>query len=462
MKRILTLTFGLLSAVALAQKNGAITETMLQQIKQQNPPTATNRALRNALAANGINDLTQRADRPAVDAHFTYEVPTKGITDQKSSGRCWLFTGLNVMRARIIKDYNLGEFTLSQSFVSFYDQLEKSNLFLQSIIDYAKEPIDSRQNTWLFQHPLSDGGTFSGVQDLVMKYGIVPSEVFPESYNANNTSKMADIISLKLRQYGLELRTMVNKGKSDAEVQQRKTTMLGEVYHILQICLGTPVEKFTWTLRTADGKAVNTREYTPKQFYQEYVGKDLKNDYVMFMNDPTRPYYKLYAVDLDRHTYDGRNWTYINLPMNDIKKMAVKSLADTTMMYMSCDVGKFLDRKYGILDPDNFDYASLFNTTFPMNKAERIETYASASSHAMTLMAVDLDAKRKTTKWMVENSWGATSGYKGHLIMTDKWLDEYLFRLVVDKKYVDAKTLNILNSKPTLLPAWDPLFQEER
>lgn len=462
MKRILTLTFGLLSAVALAQKNGAITETMLQQIKQQNPPTATNRALRNALAANGINDLTQRADRPAVDAHFTYEVPTKGITDQKSSGRCWLFTGLNVMRARIIKDYNLGEFTLSQSFVSFYDQLEKSNLFLQSIIDYAKEPIDSRQNTWLFQHPLSDGGTFSGVQDLVMKYGIVPSEVFPESYNANNTSKMADIISLKLRQYGLELRTMVNKGKSDAEVQQRKTTMLGEVYHILQICLGTPVEKFTWTLRTADGKAVNTREYTPKQFYQEYVGKDLKNDYVMLMNDPTRPYYKLYAVDLDRHTYDGRNWTYINLPMNDIKKMAVKSLADTTMMYMSCDVGKFLDRKYGILDPDNFDYASLFNTTFPMNKAERIETYASASSHAMTLMAVDLDAKGKTTKWMVENSWGATSGYKGHLIMTDKWLDEYLFRLVVDKKYVDAKTLNILNSKPTLLPAWDPLFQEER
>ena len=228
MKRILTLTFGLLSAVALAQKNGAITETMLQQIKQQNPPTATNRALRNALAANGINDLTQRADRPAVDAHFTYEVPTKGITDQKSSGRCWLFTGLNVMRARIIKDYNLGEFTLSQSFVSFYDQLEKSNLFLQSIIDYAKEPIDSRQNTWLFQHPLSDGGTFSGVQDLVMKYGIVPSEVFPESYNANNTSKMADIISLKLRQYGLELRTMVNKGKSDTEVQQRKTTMLGK------------------------------------------------------------------------------------------------------------------------------------------------------------------------------------------------------------------------------------------
>ena len=462
MKRILTLTFGLLSAVALAQKNGAITETMLQQIKQQNPPTATNRALRNALAANGINDLTQRADRPAVDAHFTYEVPTKGITDQKSSGRCWLFTGLNVMRARIIKDYNLGEFTLSQSFISFYDQLEKSNLFLQSIIDYAKEPIDSRQNTWLFQHPLSDGGTFSGVQDLVMKYGIVPSEVFPESYNANNTSKMADIISLKLRQYGLELRTMVNKGKSDAEVQQRKTTMLGEVYHILQICLGTPVEKFTWTLRTADGKAVNTREYTPKQFYQEYVGKNLKNDYVMLMNDPTRPYYKLYAVDLDRHTYDGRNWTYINLPMNDIKRMAVKSLADTTMMYMSCDVGKFLDRKYGILDPDNFDYASLFNTTFPMNKAERIETYASASSHAMTLMAVDLDAKGKTTKWMVENSWGATSGYKGHLIMTDKWLDEYLFRLVVDKKYVDAKTLNILNSKPTLLPAWDPLFQEER
>lgn len=454
MKRILTLTFGLLSAVAFAQKNGAITESMLQQIKQQNPPTATDRALRNALAANGINDLTKRADKAPVDGNFTYRVPSNGITDQQSSGRCWLFTGLNVMRARMIKDYKLGEFTLSQSFLSFYDQLEKSNLFLQCVIDYAKEPIDSRQNTWLFEHPLSDGGTFSGVQDLVMKYGVVPAEVFPESYNANNTSKMAEIISLKLRQYGLELRDMVSKGKSATDLQKRKTTMLGEVYHILQICLGTPVEKFVWTLRTA--------EYTPKQFYQEFVGKDLKNDYVMLMNDPTRPYYKLYAVDLDRHTYDGRNWTYINLPMNEIKAMAVKSLKDTTMMYMSCDVGKFLDKKTGVLDVDNYDYASLFNTTFPMNKAERIQTHASASSHAMTLMAVGLDATGKTTKWMVENSWGPTYGYKGHLIMTDKWLDEYLFRLVVDKKYVDAKTLNILNQKPTLLPAWDPLFQAEQ
>ena len=192
MKRILTLTFGLLSAVAFAQKNGAITESMLQQIKQQNPPTATDRALRNALAANGINDLTKRADKAPVDGNFTYRVPSNGITDQQSSGRCWLFTGLNVMRARMIKDYKLGEFTLSQSFLSFYDQLEKSNLFLQCVIDYAKEPIDSRQNTWLFEHPLSDGGTFSGVQDLVMKYGVVPAEVFPESYNANNTSKMAE------------------------------------------------------------------------------------------------------------------------------------------------------------------------------------------------------------------------------------------------------------------------------
>mgnify|MGYP000008959687 FL=1 len=462
MKRILTLTFGLLSAVAFAQKNGAITESMLQQIKQQNPPTATDRALRNALAANGINDLTKRADKAPVDGNFTYRVPSNGITDQQSSGRCWLFTGLNVMRARMIKDYKLGEFTLSQSFLSFYDQLEKSNLFLQCVIDYAKEPIDSRQNTWLFEHPLSDGGTFSGVQDLVMKYGVVPAEVFPESYNANNTSKMAEIISLKLRQYGLELRDMVSKGKSATDLQKRKTTMLGEVYHILQICLGTPVEKFVWTLRTADGKAVSTAEYTPKQFYQEFVGKDLKNDYVMLMNDPTRPYYKLYAVDLDRHTYDGRNWTYINLPMNEIKAMAVKSLKDTTMMYMSCDVGKFLDKKTGVLDVDNYDYASLFNTTFPMNKAERIQTHASASSHAMTLMAVGLDATGKTTKWMVENSWGPTYGYKGHLIMTDKWLDEYLFRLVVDKKYVDAKTLDILNQKPTLLPAWDPLFQAEQ
>lgn len=205
---------------------------------------------------------------------------------------------------------------------------------------------------------------------------------------------------------------------------------------------------------------VDTRTYTPQQFYKEFAGNDLKNDYIMVMNDPTRPYWKLYQIDYDRHTYDGENWTYINLPIENIKEMAIASIKDSTMMYFSCDVGKFLDRQRGVMDPANYDYESLLGINFGMNKADRIRTYGSASSHAMTLMAVDLDKDGKPTKWMVENSWGQGPN-NGHLIMTDKWFDEYMFRLVVNKKYASEEILNVLKQKPTTLPAWDPMFAPE-
>ena len=175
------------------------------------------------------------------------------------------------------------------------------------------------------------------------------------------------------------------------------------------------------------------------------------------MNDPTRPYWKLYEIDYDRHNYDGQNWTYVNLPIETIKEMAIASIKDSTMMYFSCDVGKFLDRERGVLDPENYDYASLLGIDFGMDKADRIRTYGSASSHAMTLVAVDLDKNDKPVKWMVENSWGKGPN-DGHLIMTDRWFDEYMFRLVVNKKYAPKKVLDVLKQKPTLLPAWDPMF----
>ena len=179
------------------------------------------------------------------------------------------------------------------------------------------------------------------------------------------------------------------------------------------------------------------------------------------MNDPTRPYWKSYEIEYDRHMHDGQNWLYVNLPLEDIKEMAIASIKDSTMMYFSCDVGKFLDSKRGLLDLDNYDYESIFDVEFGMDKRERIMTFDSGSSHAMTLMAVDLDKDGKPLKWQVENSWGANSGHRGTIIMTDEWFDEYMFRLVVDKKYVPAKVLEVLKEKPTKLPAWDPMFTPE-
>ena len=462
-KIILTLLLAAPAVSVMAQKAGGISAEMLQSIKQAQTNTVADRALRNALAGTSINQLAITAENPAIgDTHFSHKVPSKGITDQQQSGRCWLFTGMNVMRAKMIKKYDMGEFQFSQAYSFFYDQLEKSNLFLQAVIDNADKPMDDKVVEWLFQHPLSDGGTFCGVQDVVMKYGIVPADVMPERFSANNTSRMASILSLKLREYGLTLRKAVADGEKKVAIEKRKTEMLATVYRILSLCLGEPPTEFTWTRKNAAGEPVETKTYTPQSFYKEYVGADLKNDYVMLMNDPSRPYYKTYTIDLDRHSYDGAQWTYVNLPMEEIKEMAIASIKDSTMMYYSCDVGKCYNSKTGVLSLDNYDFESLFATDFPMDKADRIRTFASASSHAMTLMAVDLDAEGKPRKWMVENSWGPASGYKGHLIMTDSWFDEYTFRLVVDKKYVPEATLKLLKQKPTLLPAWDPLFTPEQ
>lgn len=457
------LSAALVAMPAAAQKAGGISPAILSQIKGMQTTSPADKALRGALSASDINALTRNAAGIAAQGkYFSNEVKSSGITDQKSSGRCWLFTGLNVMRAKVIEKYGLSDFTFSPAFCFFYDQLEKSNLFLQGVIDCADKPMDDKLVEWLFKNPLSDCGQFTGISDIISKYGVVPADIMPETYAANNTSRMNKLVSYKLRQFGLELRDMAAKGKKGGNIEKRKTEMLATIYHMLTLFLGTPPEKFTWTLADKNGKPIETKEYTPVEFYNKFVGKDLKNNYVMLMNDPTRPYYKVYEINFDRHTYDGENWTYINLPMDSIKQIAIRSIKDSTMMYMSCDVGQFQDKTTGILSPDNFDYASLLGTPFDMDKEQRIKTFASMSSHAMTLMAVDLDASGKPTKWEVENSWGADYGHKGHLIMTDAWIDGYLFRLVAEKKYVSQSTLDLLKQKATLLPPWDPMFAPEQ
>lgn len=439
-----------------------IPESMLSRLRDGYAQNPNHKALRNAIAGNAIDVLAVNAEnRNNFDTHFSHEVKSKGITDQKSSGRCWLFTGLNVLRSQMMSAHNLGELKLSQNYNFFYDQLEKSNLFLQGIIDYASRPADDKMVEWLMRNPLSDGGQFTGIADNISKYGIVPAEAMTESFAAENTRRLNALLSLKLREDALELRKMHASKKSDKEIYARKEQMLSEVYRMLALTLGEPPTEFTWTRKDKDGKVVDTRRYTPQQFYKEYAGNDLQNGYVMLMNDPTRPYHRLYEIDYDRHSYDGSNWTYVNLPIEEIKQMAIASIKDSTMMYFSCDVGKFLDRERGYLDPANFDYESLMGTTFGMDKADRIRTFASASSHAMTLMAVDLDEEGRPKKWKVENSWGDGAN-NGHLIMTDRWFDEYMFRLVVDKKYATPSTLEILKQKPEKLPAWDPMFAEEK
>ena len=464
MRTTLTLTaLALTLATAAQTKDGGISAKMLQQIEQQNAPTAADRALRNALAANAIDLLAKNQQNAGeLDTYFSVETKKQNITDQKSSGRCWMFSGMNVLRANFTKRTDSLTVDLSQDYLFFYDQLEKANLMLQGIIDMGKKPIDDQRVQFFFQHPINDGGTFCGVADLAEKYGLVPSAVQPETYSAENTSKMASIIKSKLREQGLELRRMVAEGKKANAIQQRKTEMLTEIYHMLVITLGEPVKEFSYAFKDKNGKALTTpKRYTPKEFYQEIVGGPLNGTFIMVMNDPRREYYKTYEVEYDRHTYDGHNWKYLNLPMEDIETLAIASLKDGRKLYSSYDVGKQLDRKRGYCDTENFDYASLFNTSFNMTKAERISTFDSGSTHAMTLTAVDLNDQGEPLKWKVENSWGAAWGQQGCLIMTARWFREYMFRLVVDKQYVSEKLLKDYEQKPIMVMPEDPLFQED-
>ncbi|MBR1668490.1 MAG: C1 family peptidase [Bacteroidaceae bacterium] len=456
-----TLTTALLFCTLGLSAQG-ISQEMLTRFAQTQKLSGSERAIKNALAAGPVSALALNQDNQVEqDTYFSNSVPSKGITDQKSSGRCWLFTGMNMLRAQMIKDQHLPQgIEFSQNYLFFYDQLEKANLFLQAIIDTRKKPMEDQTVMWLFQNPLSDGGTFTGVADLVTKYGIVPKGVMPENYTSNNTSQFTTFLKRKLREDALMLR--VDSKATDKTLQAQKEKFLSEIYHMLALGLGTPVTEFTWAPKDSDGKTVYPpKKYTPQDFYKEFLGQDLQNDYLMLMNDPTREYWKTYEIQYDRHTYDGHNWLYLNIPMEDIKEAAIASIKDSTMMYFSCDVSKFLDRTRGIADLANYDYDAIFGVHFGMDKAQRIKSFDSGSTHAMTLKAVDLDENGKPLKWEVENSWGANYGHQGHIIMTDEWFDNYMFRLVINKKYASEKILKASQQKPTLLPCWDPMFSSE-
>ena len=464
MKKTLLMATLLMSGAGMVSAQTAITPKVLSQLASQEQ-TAADVAIRNAMAQTSLSVLATDIStlKGVTRSEFSYQVNTKGITNQRQSGRCWLFTGLNVLRSQAINKHNLPKLELSQVYLFFFDQLEKSNLFLQGVIDTADKPFDDRFVDWLFCNPLSDGGTFTGVADLVGKYGVVPKEAMPETYSSNNTSQIASQMKWQLRDYGMQLRKLAAAGSQKKQLEAEKVKMLGNIYHMLTLAYGVPPTEFRWEFRTASGSLVSDKTYTPKEFYKELWGDyNLNEQTILVMNDPSREYGKVYRIQYDRHTYDGHDWVYLNLPMEQIKPIAIEMIKNNEAMYISCDVGKFLNRSLGTCDMNNFDYKSLLGVELTMDKRERILTHASGSSHAMTLIAVDVDAATKAPlRWMVENSWGKESGFNGNLIMTDEWFDEYMFRFVFDKKYVPAEILKLTKQEPILLPSWDPMFAVE-
>ena len=415
--------------------------------------------MQNALSNNDINQLARKLENVNEDDHlFTYKVDVNGITNQKSSGRCWLFTSLNMFRPKAIEVFNLSSFEFSENYLYFWDLFEKANLFLNNIIETADKPVDDRLVQWYFNAPVADGGMWSSFANLVDKYGMVPRSVMPETNSSENTRYMVKFINLKLKEDGLALRDAAKNGQNEKQLHTMREEMLTDIYRMLALNLGVPPTKFEWRYEDKDKKVSDYVKYTPLGFKEKVLGDIRVSDYVMLMNDPSRPFDKHDEIDNYRNVEEGVNWHYVNLSNDKIKPMAIASIKNNMAIYASCDVGQQLDRNYGILDVDNFDYESVYGVSFGMNKAERIQTRSSASSHGMALIAVDLDEKDQPQKWQFENSWGEQAGYKGYLTFTDEWFDEYMFRIVIHKDFVTPEVLKIYQTKPTLLPPWDWMF----
>lgn len=445
---------------SFSQRNRELTPEVIQawEVHLKNQPQT--KMLVNAISNNDLKNLSLNRDQLSnLDFHFKYKVETYGITDQKKSGRCWMFTGLNILRPKIIKKLDLTSFEFSTNYLYFYDLLEKANLALEIAIETASKPLEDKTIEWLLRSPIDDGGVWTSLVNLINKYGVVPKEVMPETYHSENTGQMRSVLSSKTRESVLRIREMHEKKQSVEKIREEKIKMLADIYKILVYHLGFPPKEFEWRYKTKDDKISDTKKYTPMSFLKEMFPEFDTKQYVQLMNDPSRPYYKTYEIEYDRNTVEGVNWVYLNLPVEEIKKFAIQSIKSNEIMYFSCDVAKQLNSEKGFSSIINYEYSNLYGIAFTMNKKERIQTFESGSSHAMALVAVDTDANERPTKWLVENSWGANSGFNGFIVMTDTWFSEYMFRLVVKKDFIDEKTLSLFQQKPIKLPPWDPMFK---
>lgn len=369
-----------------------------------------------------------------------------------------MFAALNCMRFQVIKKQNLEDFELSQSYPLFYDKLEKANYFLESILDTLDEPTDGRLIAHLLAAPLNDGGQWDMLCSIVEKYGLVPKTAMPESVSSSATQEMVSYMTEKLREYACVLRKGHKAGKSMEQLKKEKEAMMETVYRMLCISLGKPPRTFTFEYRDKDGNFHREENLTPKAFYEKYVGLRL-DDYVSVINAPTedKPFYRSYTVQYLGNVKEGRPVKYVNLPIEEMKQAAIAQLKDGEPVWFGCDVGKRSFRDGGLMDTGIYDVETLFDTDFPMTKAERLEYGQSLMTHAMVFQGVNLDENGKPDRWRVENSWGEEAGKKGYFVMSDRWFDEYNYQVVVNKKYLSSKALEAYEKEPVRLNPWDPM-----
>ncbi|MHC4718950.1 MAG: C1 family peptidase [Planctomycetota bacterium] len=450
-----------LTASSLLGAEGALSVAIIEQFRSGCQMDAHTRAMYNAITNNDIRELA--LNREVLKHHneiFSHKVETKGVTDQKKSGRCWLFAGLNVMRPAVIKKYNLESFEFSQSYLSFWDKLEKANTFLERIIEFRERDVLDREMELILRQPISDGGYWENVVDLIGKHGVVPKDIMPETNSSENTYQMNRVIGQKLRSDAVKLRKMAEGKEALEKLRAAKNKMLAETYRMLVMNYGEPPSEFEWRFEDANLVVSESVKYTPKSFFEEFVGVDL-NEYVNIFNDTTKDYGKHYQIRLSRNLYDGHDINYANVEIGTLKGIAVKSVLDDSPMLFAADVGYDQSRELGIMEEGLYDYESIYNIDMDMSKAERAMYRNSIRGHGMVLVGVDM-REGKVVKWQVENSWGQENGSKGYWTLYDKWFDLHVYNIIVKKKYVPEEILKIYELPSIILPPWDPMLSPTR
>lgn len=437
---------------------GSITASNIEKYKKDFHKNPYANVIKNAVVKNGIQSVAAN-HQSYINMNYTFsnEIKTGKITSQKRSGRCWLFAGLNTFRNKVAKEYKIKDFELSQTYMMFWDKLEKSNYFLESIIDTLKEGIYSRIIMWLLNNPIQDGGQWDMFAGLVRKYGVIPKQMMPESYHSGFSYKMNKIITMKLRENASILRKLYKEGQDIDALREEKQKMINDIYRMLVYFLGEPPTEFDFEYRDDDDCFHSERNLTPKTFFDKYVNINL-DDYISVINAPTvdKPFHKTYTVKYLGSVYEGNKVLYLNVDNETLKELAIKQLQDDEPVWFGCDMQQDTDRETGIMDIDYYPFGEVLGTKFGLSKADRLNYGESQLTHAMVFTGVNL-VDDKPNRWKVENSWGEENGNKGFFIMSDSWFDQFNYQIVINKKYLSGDLKKASEESPKILPPWDPM-----
>lgn len=428
----------------------------LSQMRETYCADAKARVVRNALTKNDIGVISRSFEAENSNPNiFSIDIKTMSATSQMQSGRCWIFSALNVLREIIGRKYGIKEFELSQNYVAFYDKLEKANWFMECILSELDAPLASEKNRFILENAVGDGGQWNMLVSLIKKYGIVPKSAMGETWQSSHTRNMNGLLNKRLRKFALDVHKAHEEGNDEA-IASIKEEALKEIYGLIASCFGLPPVSFTFEYYDKDNNAHAEYDVTPADFYEKYLDVDLDN-YISVINGPTadKPYHKTFTVEYLGNVVDGNRVELLNVPMEELKKAILDTMKDGDPVWFGCDCGKDGDRDTGLWDDAQYDYEHTFDMHLHMSKAEMLDARQSAMNHAMVLTGVNL-VNEKPTRWKIENSWGDKPGNKGYFTASDTWFDQYVYVAAIHKKYLSEEALAALNEEPVLLSPWDP------